>query len=160
MENSKTYLDIMITSLKQKIKILEEISKQNQIQMSSVNADEIDYDKFDETIQAKEQLIIKLDELDTGFEQLYNRLKHDIVLFKHNYAEEIKEMQQLIKHITDLTMKVQVEESKNKEVIYNKTTIARKEIHQARQSNKAVANYYKNMSKLNVVDAQFMDSKR
>jgi hypothetical protein len=57
-------------------------------------------------------------------------------------------------------MDVEAEEKRNKELIMNRKITIKKEIGMARTTNRTAANYYKTMSKLNVVDAQFLDAKK
>ena len=53
-----------------------------------------------------------------------------------------------------------VEEKRNKEAIMNRKDSLKKEVGMARTTNKVAANYYKTMSKLNVLDSQFIDAKK
>ena len=69
-------------------------------------------------------------------------------------------MQKLIAIITDKSANIMVEEKRNKEAIMNRKDRLKKEVGMARTTNKVAANYYKTMSKLNVLDSQFIDAKK
>jgi hypothetical protein len=77
-----------------------------------------------------------------------------------SYADEIKQMQALITKITDKSVAIMAQENRNKEAIIQRKDSTKKQINMARTTNKVAANYYKTMSKLNVLDSQFIDAKK
>ena len=66
----------------------------------------------------------------------------------------------LISEITDKSVAIQVEEKRNQEALMGRMDLLKREVHQAKNTKKIAANYYKNMSGLNVVEPQFMDRKK
>lgn len=158
--NDNSYIDILRDSLVKKIEVLDQISGQNKIQAELAKAQEFDYDVFARTLEEKEKLIQQINTLDAGFQSIYERVKEPLQEQKENHAEQIKELQKLVSQITDRSMDIMAEEQRNRDVILSRKDSLKKEVTMARTTNKAAANYYKTMSKLNVVDSQFIDKKK
>lgn len=156
----QTYVDIMIQSLKKKIKVLEEIRRVNVIQKELLENDKADVEDFDVTVEAKSKLIEQLEQLDSGFDKLFERVREELQNNKEAYKEKIKTMQTCIRQITDLSVEIQVQEAKNKDLMTQKFVSVRQKAKVVRTNSKAASQYYKNMMQLNVVDPQFMDNKK
>ncbi|MCI5603702.1 MAG: flagellar protein FliT [Clostridiales bacterium] len=160
MENGREYLSILTESLKKKITILDEILLLNQKQLESVSGNEIDDDLFNEIIDKKDIYIKEINNLDKGFEQVYERIKSEITGNKDKYSGEIATLKQLISQITEKSMEVQLSEKRNKQAVLKKMNEEKTKIHQTRNANKVASNYYNNMNKVNYVEPQFMDKKK
>lgn len=159
-DNEASYVEIMKDSLVKKIAVLEKISGQNKIQQELAKAEEFDYDVFGKTLEEKDKLIDEINRLDSGFQSIFDRVKEILESGREKYADDIKEMQRLISVITDKSADVMAEEKRNREAIMNRKDSLKKEVGVARATNKVAANYYKTMSKLNVLDSQFIDAKK
>lgn len=155
-----SYIEILKDSLVKKINILERISEQNKVQAELARAETFDYDIFEKTLEEKDALINEINKLDSGFQSVYDRIKEALESDKQVYADEIKEMQRLVSVITDKSMDIMAEERRNRDAIMSRKDSLKKEIGMARTTNKVAANYYKTMSKLNVLDSQFIDAKK
>ncbi len=105
-------------------------------------------------------MIEQLNQLDEGFQQIYDRIKPILQQQKEVYKEEIRTMKQLITEITDRSTTVQTQEVRNRDLAVKRFSAVKGNIRQARASNQAASQYYKSMSRLNVVDSQFMDKKK
>ena len=160
MENGREYLSILTESLKKKITILDEILLLNQKQLESVSGNEIDDDLFNEIIDKKDIYIKEINNLDKGFEQVYERIKSEITGNTDKYSGEIVELKQLISQITEKSMKVQLSEKRNKQAVLKKMNEEKTKINLTRIANKVASNYYNNMNKVNYVEPQFMDKKK
>ena len=157
-DNSSSYIEILKESLKKKISVLDQIAEQNRIQAELAKAADFDYDVFSKTLEAKEALIKQINALDAGFQSVIDRIKEALQQSEHK--EEIKQLQVLVKEITDKTMDIMAQEKRNKEAILNRKDSLKKEVAMARSTNKAAANYYRTMSKMNVIDSQIIDKKK
>ena len=62
--------------------------------------------------------------------------------------------------MTDKSVAIQAEERRNRDVFMGGLDRMNKEVYQAKRTKNYVANYYKNMSGLNVIEPQFMDKKK
>ena len=99
MENGREYLSILTESLKKKITILDEILLLNQKQLESVSGNEIDDDLFNEVIDKKDIYIKEINNLDKGFEQVYERIKSEITGNTDKFSSEIAVLKQLSRRL-------------------------------------------------------------
>ena len=156
----QTYVDIMIQSLEKKIKVLEEIKQLNLLQKELLEDDMSDADAFDKTVEDKATLIEQITQLDSGFDKLFERVKDALNEDRESYVDKIKNMQQLIRKVTDLSMELQAQESRNKDLMTRKFVSIRERAKVVRTNTRAANQYYQNMMQLNVIDPQFMDNKK
>lgn len=157
MDNS---LEVLSESLDMKIQVLKEIEEYNKKQTEAFSKDEPDMDSFDEAIEEKGILIEKLEKLDEGFEIMYEKVSVLLSKDRARYADKIRELQGKISIITDLSVSIQAQEARNKSLIENYFLKAKRGIKNGRVGSKAAFDYYKNMSGMNVVESQFLDSKK
>lgn len=163
MQNQKTelnYIKILIDSLKDKKECLENLIETNRQFEKIASEDELNQDAFDDNMRKKTKYIKCLDELDDGFTMVYNRVREAIDGNRDSYKEEIGMLKELIKDITDLTVKLQVLEQSNRELFEKRMGSSAGRIKIARTSNKAATSYYKNMTNLSVLEPQFVDKKK
>lgn len=159
MEDIKNYLSIMQEGLEKKITILKSISEMNGKQKTILEDEKMQLEDFEATLEDKGKLVEALIALDNGFEAVYDRVKDGLVANRTAYSMQIKRMQELISEVTDLSVKVQSEEARNKELVQKRFQRLRQNITETRKNSKAVSNYYRSMSRLDS-SPQFMDSKK
>lgn len=156
---SKHYVDIMLQSLKKKEQVLKEIIDQNYRQREILEDINGKAEDFDATVEEKAKLIEQLEQLDSGFQKLFDRMKEELEGNRETYADQIREMKQYIRSVTDKSIEIQAQEARNKDLMTSKFASVKKQVKAMRKSSTAVNEYYKTMSKLNYVDPQFMDGK-
>lgn len=156
----KEYIAILQQSLEKKNRILDLIVEKNKEQRILFTDETLPPERLEENIKEKGDLVDQLNQLDDGFEQVYNRVREILNKEKEAYWDEIKKMQELIREITDKSATIQAQEQRNKELAAQKFASVKKEIRKARTSTKAASQYYKSMAKTNVVDSQFLDKKK
>lgn len=163
----ENYLDVLEESLHKKIEVLDKIALYNEKQErlfkkleEQQETTEPDFEKFDEYVQEKEELIQELTKLDSGFEALYDRLREQLSQGKERYADKIRQLQDLIGQIMEKSVSIQAQEARNKKQIEQYFKDARAGIKTGRKSSKAAYDYYKNMNRTNVIPPQFMDTKK
>lgn len=155
----QTYIDIMLQSLEKKEAILDNIIELNKEQRNALENPELTPDEFDEIVEAKGELIDQLNLLDSGFEKLFERTKEELNGHKEEYADKIRIMQGHIKSITDKSVEIQAQESRNKDLMTKKFTMIKEQARSLRTSGKVANQYKQNMNKLNFIEPQFMDNK-
>jgi flagellar biosynthesis/type III secretory pathway chaperone len=154
------YISILIQSLHKKIDILDKIIQINADQKQLLEDEDFSIDKFTNSIKNKSGLVEKLDLLDSGFGEVYNRVKDELVFNKDSYTSQIHEMKTLIQQITDKSVMIRVEEERNKSLFVKKTAAMKQEISKRRISSKVANEYYRKMANLDYTDAHFMDKKK
>ncbi len=157
MENQLT---ILKESLEKKLQVLGEIQEYNKKQEKAFSGENVDMGSFDVAVEEKGALIEKLSRLDDGFETLYERLSQQLKDNREKYASEIKELQTLISQVTELSVSVQVQEKRNKQLVEQFFAREKATIGQNRKASKAAYDYYKKASNTSYVPPQFMDSKQ
>lgn len=154
------YISILKESLYKKIEVLDEILRLNEIQKESVSEKKFNEEKFDETIEKKDVCIAELNRLDSGFESVFKHVKEKIESNPEMYKKDVEEFQKLISEITEKSMEVQLSEKRNEKLVFGKLSEERNKIRQSKNANRVATDYYKNMSKVNVVEPQFLDKKK
>lgn len=115
MEEKSTYVDILVMALKKKITILEQMDRDSLEQEALLKKQEVSMEEIESTEEKKRISLEELEKADMGFERVYERVKDAFQENRYLYEAEIKEMQQLIKKITDYTAKIQAQELRNKQ---------------------------------------------
>ena len=156
----QTYVDIMIQSLNKKIQVLDKIIEKNQLQKEILENPEGTVDEFDQVVEDKSALIEQLEQLDSGFDKLYDRVKEALKTDKEAYVDKIAQMQDAIRKITEKSMDIQTQESRNKDLMMQKVAFVKNTAKKLRTNKKAVSQYYQTMMQLNYVDPQFLDNKK
>lgn len=159
MTKADQYIDIMIEGLRKKIALLDQIMESSRQLEQAASVSEMDLDQFKELLDEKDEYVSQINQMDTGFQSLFDKVKEELHKNKQMHKPQIQEMQQLIREITDRTVQIQEMEAKNQLLIEGQFGKMRKNVHVAKQGMNVAQNYYKSMTKMNVVDSQFMDKR-
>lgn len=159
MEKSR-YLPVMIQSLVKKDAILTKIIEINRTQNDELENPSLDPDDFDKTFQKKAELIEELELLDSGFQELFEHVRDELNGNKDVYADEIREMQEYIRRLTEKSADIQTQEARNKALMEQKFEAVKKQVKEVRKSQKIVNQYYKNMMNTAFIEPQFTDKKK
>ncbi len=154
------YIAVLKQGLAKKVQILDRIIVKNTLQKQLLADPELPPDDLEQNLAEKAELVEQLIELDQGFEQVYERVKEELLQNRAAYAADIAVMQRYISEIMEKSTQVQTQEQRNKDLILTKFSTVKKQIREVKSSKKAVSQYYKNMMKLNYVDPQFLDNKK
>ncbi len=153
-------LNILSESLDQKIQVLKQIQQCNERQTEALSQDTLDLEVFDKEFDQKDVLIEEMVRLDDGFDVLYESLARELQDKKAEYAEQIRELQGKIADVTELSVSIQAQETRNKKLVEDYFTRTRTSIRQNRQSSKAAYDYYKSMSGMAYSTSRIMDDKK
>ncbi len=151
------YLNLLKDSLIKKEKNLNELIKLSEKQSEIVKAENVDWDEFTHIVDEKGVLIDEIMKLDDGFEALFSRIKDGLKENKENYKDIIVEIKKLVTSVTEKSADLEATERRNKTIIEAAFSNARKEIRQSKLGQKAAADYYNKMNKINTIDPQLMD---
>ncbi len=154
------YLALLEESLRKKLQVMAEIQDYNLRQQRIFQSNEVNLDKFDEYVDEKGKLIDRLTALDNGFEKLYANVAEELSGNREQYAAQIKILQGLVTKVTEQSVAIQAQETRNKKMMEDFFRKERDGIRMGRKTSKAAIGYYKTMSKSAVVAPQFMDSKK
>lgn len=157
---NRNYLDIMIQSLEKKVTVLNQLIELNKQQRLFLQDPNLSPEEFEKNMQSKAGLIDELNQLDGGFEELFERVRDELNADRDLYKDEIARMQELIREITEKSNTIQTQEARNKEQAQLKFTDIRKQVKGVRDSQKVVRQYYQNMVKQGANDPKFVDNKK
>ena len=161
MDAVYTYINVLIDTLKKKRNVLEQILKVSEEQKNFLQNESFQEEVFRKTLNAKEGLLKELENLDVGFEQVYERVALAIKHNKDMYKTEVLQMQELIRSIMDLSVNIQSLEEQNKNRFPMCMSEQRSQIRNFKVSNRAATNYYKNMPNIHQTgQSYFMDQKK
>lgn len=159
MAELKQYLNVLAEGLQKKNRILNKILKLNEEQAKVIKKESL-MQEFDALVEEKGKWIEELNRVDNGFQSVYNRIRRELTEQKDMYKTEIAALQKLIQEMTDLSVKIETTEQKNKLAVEQYFRNQRQNIGHSKKSLKAANDYYKNMSRVNYVDPQLMDQKK
>lgn len=154
------YINIMLQSLQKKLKVLDSIIQINKRQKEELENPSLDPDDFDKTVEEKSELIEQLELLDNGFEKLYEKVREELQANKEEHRDEILQMQNDIRLLTEKSMEIQTQEARNKQLMEQKFASVKKQVKEIRSSQKVVNQYYKNMMKKGYTEPHFLDNKK
>lgn len=143
------YVQIMVESLRRKEELLDRLIDKNEAQATCIldkEYEDIDWDAFNLIVTEKEILIDRINTMDEGFQSLYDRVKEQLVADKDQYADSIKEMQEIIKRLSDKSVVIQTGEERNRQSIEATLTGRKKAIRTTRNSLKVADSYHQSMT--------------
>lgn len=143
---SKTYISILIDTLKKKENVLLKLKEETASQSLLLDAEEFDRDAFDALIESKDKLLKRLTGLDEGFMDLYKRVGEEMKTNPSAYETQIATAQELIRRQTDITTELTAMEERNKNRLALYLTQGKQKIKDFKISSSAAAAYYKNMT--------------
>lgn len=160
MEHTASYMQVLEESLARKSQVLQALLELSKQQTELAEADEFDMDAFTTLMEQKDALLEQLQALDSGFQKIYEGVKAELTEHREQYADPIRRIQTQIRKVTDLGVELQTLEERNRAKLEQKFSRQQQELRQVKTSNKVANAYYKNMSKLQNMDAYFLDQKK
>ena len=155
-----TYIRMMLDVLSKKEVHLTKLLELTTEQEALLKEEEFKEAEFAILIEKKSGHLRKIDEVDSGFQSIYNRVAEEMQENKDAYKEQILEMQGLITRVTDLGVKLSALETKNKEALEAKLKDKKQGIRQFKVSKQTANTYYKNMLGMQTGASYFMDQKK
>lgn len=146
MDNINTYISVLHGSLRKKLELIKKLLELTKEQNKILNEETIDIDSFDRLVSEKELKINEVLEIDRGFQTVFNKISNIIKESSQQYRQQILEMQNFIRVITDIGVEIENLEHKNKEKFNKFLASKRSDIKDFKVSNKTAVSYYKNMS--------------
>ena len=157
--DTQNYVDIMIDSLVKKEELLKQIVDYNEAQQTIVTAPEFKEEAFEKNVADKGEVVEKILQLDEGFNSVFNRIKEELQNNKKKYAKDIERLKTLVASVTELGVRIQAQELRNKQLVEKRFAQMRKELSQAKRTTSTANAYYKNVNNLNQYESHFLDQK-
>lgn len=162
MEDIQNYLKVLSDSLEQKKTVLTQILEvtKRQEKIAAAQAEAFSELEFSNTVNEKEVLIARLNQLDDGFLSVYNRIRQDVIDQGGLYDSEIHRMQAQIKVCVDIGNEIQVLEERNQAKMTSHFSAKQEEYKVKANMNSVAQSYHKSMSGVKFSDPFFMDQKK
>lgn len=159
MDNN-TYINILSDTLVKKNTVMDKLIEVTLKQEEYINSTSLDMDKFNETLADKERLIEQLNQLDMGFEKIYDHVSEEIRNNTLQHKDQIIFLQNLIKQVTEKSARLQAIEIRNKGKLEIYFSGRKKEIKNFKRSSQTATSYYKNMTSQYQGESYFLDKKK
>lgn len=154
------YLTILEESLKMKQRALDQIIAICDKQGELLGAESFDLEAYDECVDQKDVCIDQINQIDEGFETLYQKIKEELGNHKEQYADQIKRIQTLITTVTEKSVNIQAKEKRNFDSANLILKNEKRKVGSGRRSSKAVLGYYKNLNQAISEGESAMDIKK
>ena len=135
MDSVNTYISVLHGSLRKKLELVKELLEFTKEQNIILNEDDVDIDSFDKIVSEKDIRINEVLEIDKGFDSVFNKIGSTIKANPQEYRQQILELQNLIRTITDIGVEIEGLENKNKEKFSKFILAKREEIKDFKKSN-------------------------
>ncbi len=152
---SEDYIRVLQESLDKKIDLLERIVVRNEQQKQMFESDDTSPDELDANIAAKGSLVDQIVALDDGFERLFERVSQELQNDRERYSSQIKEMQDQIRRITDLSARIEGQEQRNRNLAVAFFAGRKSKVKTVRKGTQAAAQYYRSMMRFNAFGSPF-----
>lgn len=160
MEDIQNYLRVLSDTLSQKQTVLSQILEVTKRQEKLGAEDELDEESFSNSVNEKEILIARLNQLDEGFLSVYNRIRQDVIDQGGLYDPEIRRMQEQIKVCVDIGNEIEVLENRNHKKLTAHFDAKKQEYKVKTNANSAAKSYHQTMAGVQYKDPFFMDQKK
>lgn len=143
---NSVYVAMMLDALKRKKDILRRVMEKTREQETLLKDEEMDPDQFMETVDQKGAMIDELNEIDEGFDALFQHVADDITVDRMAYKDQIRQMQTLIGEVSELGIQIQALEHQNSGHFKVYLANQRKNIREFHVNHKTASSYYQNMA--------------
>lgn len=158
---TNVYVSALQDSLRKKKEVLQRLLELTQAQSDTLQQETVDMDRFEELMEAKEGQIATLNTLNAGFQSLFQKVESTLQDRKYQYEKQIRQMQEEIRAITDLSVQIEGLEHQNRDTFQTYLVKERKEIQTGRASSRTAVSYYQNMpNQHHEWQTYFMDQKQ
>lgn len=160
MGDNNSYIQILVDTLQKQLGALKEILELTKEQRSIADNSDFDEVMLEETLNKKEVLIAKLNELDDGFASVYGRVRKEVKEHEELYKEELQQLQRLIKECTDLGVEIKVLEERNRDKLAQCFSGRYKEYGNQRIASTVASRYYQTMQNARLTDSHIFNKKK
>lgn len=157
---SLVYLSLLGKSLEKKAHLLSELTELTHEQEELISKDQLEDDRFISIINQKGELIKQVNELDNGFELLYQRVREELKVNPGSYKEHVERLKTLVTDVTDKGVQLQAMERRNKDKIDLFLHTRRKNIKSFKMNQKTASSYYSNTGNKTTDSSYFFDKKK
>lgn len=160
MEEEKMYIGILTDTLRKEEQLLSEVLELTREQSEIADGSVFDETMLEDTMSRKDDLILRLNELDEGFVSVYERVRRQVLESGTQYKEILRELQALVKQCTDLSVEIKVQEERNRNKFAAKFAEKHREYGTQRTAASVVTRYNQTMRGGQMADSYFFNKKK
>lgn len=160
IDGKSTYIAMLKDILLQKKKVTQEILWVSLEQETALAPELEDLERFDALMSRKEPLLAQLQQLDDGFSDVYAKVQATLTGQKESYKDEILAMQQLITEITDISVKIQAVEERNRRMFETYLLGRKQQFKTAKKNSRTTNAYTKAMTGMQQGESVFLDKRK
>ena len=160
MGDHYSYIQILVNTLQKQIETLKEILELTKEQRRIADHSDFDEAMLEETLNKKEVLIAKLNELDDGFISVYGRVRKEVKEHKELYKDELRQLQSLIKECTDLGVEIKVLEERNRDKFAQCFSGKYREYGSQRVAAEVASRYHQTMRNAQLAGSHIFNKKK
>lgn len=157
---NKTYIQILIESQHKKVETLNKLLDLTREQTDLLDGQYFAPEDFTNIIQKKEIHIKRLDDLDNGFENLFEKAQEELTANKYTYKNEIEELKETITRISEISTELELKEKTNKKKLETYFALKKKEVKDFKKSKETANNYQRSMNGQDDNPSFFFDTKK
>lgn len=106
----KNYLTVLLEALRKKNNYLDDLYKIACEQEQCLGSEAPDINRLKELVTKRKEIVAEIDKLDDGFVSVYERVADELQKQPSEYADIIKNIQELIQKIMEQTNKIKVKD--------------------------------------------------
>ena len=160
MEQNRKYLAILEDTLEKKKDALQNILRITKEQSELAKADIYQEEAMEQTLNAKELELSRVNTLDEGFQSVFDRIRSDVKRNPEDYREEVGRLQELIRRCTELGNEIMVLEERTRNQFSALFAKSKKGYSVSRTKASVAQNYFRTMNNTKILDAYFVDKKK
>ncbi len=159
MEINQTYITILIDTLRRKIILLNDVIDITNHQNKLIAEDKVDSDEFEGTLISKQEMIDKINQVDDGFEKIYDHAREELSIHSSLYQQEIITLKELISEVINRGVSIQTAETRNKDLMERYFSSRKKTIKDCNIGMKTIRQYQENMKGQYRDQSSYMDKR-
>lgn len=161
MKSIKTLLDTIEKSINQKFELFQQLQALTLEQAQVLEVDEIDFPSFEKLLDAKDNHIQKLDQIDNALSAVLEPNQHLLGSGLEAHNDQINQIRAQLEQLTSLGQEIGKIEGSNKEKLDHYFNNKKEDIRSFKQSKQVASKYNQNMSNTHQSDmSYFMDRKK
>ncbi len=141
------YINILIESLKEKSKLLDELFLIDVEQSRVLMPEKPDKNAVDMNIQKSVKIAEEINGLDDGFESVYRKVRSELLDNSAAHKKEIELLKELISEVTEKSVKIMATENRNRDTASEKLVFSMKKAHSTVHDAASVSDKYKKAMK-------------
>ncbi|MFA9464536.1 MAG: flagellar export chaperone FlgN [Velocimicrobium sp.] len=160
MEINQTYVTILIDTLRRKVVSLNDVIGMTNFQSKLIEEGKVDTSEFEGTLINKQEMIDKINQVDDGFEKIYDHVREALSAHAPLYQQEILVLKELISQVTEKSVAIKAAETRNRDLMERYFSSRKKTIKDCNIGKKTIQQYQETMKSQYREQSLYMDKRK